>query len=136
MASIPNARMDGGGGLCSPTREVIIICIIYFIYYFLFYANPLPSFIPRSLNLHNRLVEDCAAAEEEDVVEMEALLEEPEEPEEPEDLSESIVCKKIMRNRAHAEALPIFYSALKWREIRRATRMWRGVHCRRCRRTV
>ena len=83
-----------GGGLCLPKKRGYYFFIIHFIYYFLFYANPLPSFIPRSLNLHNRLVEDCAAAEEEDVVEMEALLEEPEEPEEPEDLSESVVCKK------------------------------------------
>jgi hypothetical protein len=36
-----------------------------FIYYFFFYANPLPSFIPRSLNLHNRQVDDCVAGEEE-----------------------------------------------------------------------
>ena len=36
-----------GGGLCRRTREVITISIILFIYYFLFYANPLlfhPSF--------------------------------------------------------------------------------------------
>ena len=36
-----------GGGLCRRTREVITISIIIFIYYFLFYANPLlfhPSF--------------------------------------------------------------------------------------------
>jgi hypothetical protein len=35
--------------------------------------------------------------------------------------------KKIMRNRAHAEALLIFYSVRKWREIRRAGRRWRRL---------
>ena len=30
-----------GGGLCQRTREVITLFIIYFIYYYLFYANPL-----------------------------------------------------------------------------------------------
>ena len=37
----------------------------FIIHYFLFYANPLPSFIPRSLNLHNRQVDDCVAGEKE-----------------------------------------------------------------------
>ena len=41
------------------------IFIICFIYYFLFYANPLPSSIPRSLNLHNRQVDDHVTGEEE-----------------------------------------------------------------------
>jgi hypothetical protein len=36
------------------------------------------------------------------------------------------VGKKIMRNRAHAEALAIFYLMRKWREIRREERWWRG----------
>ena len=35
----------------------------YYFYFLKFYANPLPSFIPRSLNLHNRQVDDCVAGE-------------------------------------------------------------------------
>ena len=34
---------------------------------------------------------------------------------------------EIMRNRAHAEALLIFYSVRKWREICRAGRRWRRL---------
>jgi len=34
--------------------------------------------------------------------------------------------KKIMRSRAHAEALAIFYLARKWREICREGRWCRG----------
>ena len=58
------ARRCGGGCSC-PTREVTTIFIIYIIYYFLFYANPLPSSIPPPLNLHNRQVDDCIADNEE-----------------------------------------------------------------------
>jgi hypothetical protein len=36
------------------------------------------------------------------------------------------VGKKIMRNRAHTEALAIFYLMRKWREIRREGRWLRG----------
>jgi len=51
-----------GGGLCLPKKRGYYYFIIH---YFLFYANPLPSFIPRSLNLHNRQVDDCVAGEKE-----------------------------------------------------------------------
>jgi len=44
-----------GGGLCLPKKTGYYFFIIHFIYHFLFYANPLPSFIPCSLNLHNRV---------------------------------------------------------------------------------
>ena len=54
-----------GGGLCLPKKRGYYFFIIHFIYYFLFYANPLPSFIPCSLNLHNRQVDDRIAGEEE-----------------------------------------------------------------------
>ena len=46
-------------------EERLLFFIIHFIHYFLFYANPLPSFIPSSLNLHNRQVDDRTAGEEE-----------------------------------------------------------------------
>jgi hypothetical protein len=60
----PQRAHHCGGGSCCPTREVITIYIICFIYYFLFYANPLPSSIPPPLNLHNRQVDDCVADDE------------------------------------------------------------------------
>ena len=56
--------MDGGGAMIAQ-EERLLFFLIHFIYYFLFYANPLPSFIPRSLNLHNRQVDDPIAGEEE-----------------------------------------------------------------------
>ncbi len=49
-----------------PKKRGYYFFIIHFIYYFLFYdANPLPSFIPCSLNLHNRQVDDHVAGKEE-----------------------------------------------------------------------
>ncbi len=48
-----------------PKKRGYYFFIIHFIYYFLFYANPLPSFIPHSLNLNNRQVDDRVAGEEE-----------------------------------------------------------------------
>ena len=42
--------------------------MIYIIFYFLFYANPLPFLYPRSLNLHNRQVDDHVTGEEEEVL--------------------------------------------------------------------
>ena len=80
--------------------------------------TPYPPSSLGSLNLHNRQVDDCVAGEEEVllkgvVVDMEA--------EELEDKAvDSLVDvdgKKNMRNRSRAEALPIFYSTRKWREI-------------------
>jgi hypothetical protein len=47
---------------------------------------------------------------------------------EAEEAAEDIgVCQKKKRNRAHAEAMLIFYSVRKWREIRRAGRRWRRL---------
>ena len=43
--------------------------MICFIFYFLFYANPLPSSIPPPLNLHNRQVHDCVAGDKEGLLE-------------------------------------------------------------------
>jgi len=40
----------------------------------------------------------------------------------------ALLAKKIMRNPSRAEALPIFYSARKWREIRQAGWRWRRVN--------
>ena len=84
-----------GGGSCCPTREVITIFIICFIYYFLFYANPLPSSIPPPLNLHNRQVDDCVADDEEILIEgvqVDVLAEEVEE-DVGVDLLVGVVCK-------------------------------------------
>ena len=53
-----------GGGCVCPRREVIIFYYSFYLL-FLFYVNPLPSFIPHSLNLHNRQVDDHVAGEEE-----------------------------------------------------------------------
>ncbi len=47
---------------------------------------------------------------------------------EAEEVAEDIgVGQKNMRNRAHAEALLIFYSVRKWREVRRAGRRWKRL---------
>jgi hypothetical protein len=47
---------------------------------------------------------------------------------EAEEVADNVgVGQKIMRNRAHAEALLIFYSVRKWREIRRAGKRWRRL---------
>jgi hypothetical protein len=47
---------------------------------------------------------------------------------ETEEVAEDVgVGQKIMRNRTHAEALLIFFSVRKWREIRRAGRRWRRL---------
>ena len=84
-----------GGGSCCPTREVITIFIICFIYYFLFYVNPLPSSIPPPLNLHNRQVDDCVADDEEILIEgvqVDVLAEEVEE-DVGVDLLVGVVCK-------------------------------------------
>ena len=68
-----------------------------------------------SLNLHNRHVDDQGAGEGEVLLEgVDAEMMEAEEAEEMgQDLFDSVVCKKILRNRANAEALPSFCSARK-----------------------
>ena len=99
MAKINSERIIVGGGSCCPTREVITIFIICFIYYFLFYANPLPSSIPPPLNLHNRQVDDCVADDEEILIEgvqVDVLAEEVEE-DVGVDLSVGVVCKSCCR---------------------------------------
>jgi hypothetical protein len=92
MAKINSERITVGGGSCCPTREVTTIFIICFIYYFLFYANPLPS-------SHNRQVDDCVADDEEipiEGVQVDVLAEEVEE-NVGVDLSVGIVCKSCRR---------------------------------------
>ncbi len=93
MAKINSERITvGGGPVAQQERTIFIIC---FIYYFLFYANPLPSSIPPPLNLHNRQVDDCVADDEEILIEgvqVDVLAEEVEE-DVREDLSVGIVCK-------------------------------------------
>ena len=78
--------------------------------------------------IHNRQVDDCVADDEEILIEggqVDVLAEEVEE-DVGVDLSAGVVCKK-MRNRSRAEALLIFYSVRKWREIRRAGRRRRRL---------
>ena len=92
----PQQAHHCGGGSCCPTREVITIYIICFIYYFLFYANPLPSSIPPPLNLHNRQVDDCVADNEEILIEggqVDVMAEEVEE-DVGVTLLAGVVCKK------------------------------------------
>ena len=67
--------------------------MIYIIYYFLFYANPLPFLHPRSLNLHNRQVDDHVAGEEEEVL-LEGVGMEMEAEEMGQDLPGGVVCQK------------------------------------------
>ena len=69
---------------------------ICFIYYLLFYANPLPSSIPPPLNLHNMQVDDCIADDEEILIkggQVDVLAEEVEE-DVGVDLLAVVVCKK------------------------------------------
>ncbi len=64
MDSVSSERMDGRGAVFAQ-EERLLFFIIHCNYHFLFYANPLPSFIPHSLNPHNRQVDDHVAGEEE-----------------------------------------------------------------------
>ena len=64
MDGVSSKRMDRRG-LCLLKERGYYFFIIHFIYHFLFYAYPLPSFIPCSLNLHNRQVDDRVAGKEE-----------------------------------------------------------------------
>jgi len=84
-----------------PKKRGYNFFIIHFIYNFLFYANPLPSFIPRSLNLHNRQVDDCIVGKEE-VLPKEVVVDVEAEDVEEEavDLLVGIVGKKNMRSAA------------------------------------
>ncbi len=78
-----------------PNKRGYYHFFICFIYYFLFYANPLPSSIPPSLNLHNRQVNDCVADDEEILIkggQVDVLAEEVEE-DVGVDLSVGVVCK-------------------------------------------
>ena len=96
MASIPSELITVGGGPVAQQERLLPFFIICFIYYFLFYANPLPSSIPPPLNLHNRQVDDCVADDEEIMIEgvqVDVLAEEVEE-DVGVDLSAGVVCKK------------------------------------------
>ena len=122
MASIPSKPIAVGGALQPNKRGYYFYYYYLFYYLFVFYANPLPSSISPPLNPHNRRVDDCVAGEEE------VLIEGVEMKVEAEEMAEDVgVGQKIMRNRAHVEALLIFYSVRKWREIRRAGRRWRRL---------
>jgi hypothetical protein len=130
MDSVSSERMDGGGCVC-PRREVIYFFIIHFIYYFLFYANPLPSFIPRSLNLHNRQVDDRVAGKEEVLLKGVVVDVEAEEMEEEAvDSLVGVVGREVaiqqtagaremvaQRERRRCNNLP----AQEWRSVRRET---------------
>ena len=54
-----------GGGAVFAQEERLLFFYYSFYILFLFYANPLPYFIPRSLNLHHRQVDDRVAGKEE-----------------------------------------------------------------------
>jgi len=94
MASIPSEPIAVGGG--SVAQQERLLPFFYLFYLFiLFYANPLPSSIPPSLNLHNRQVNDCVADDEEILIEggqVDVLAEEVEE-DVGVDLSVGMVCK-------------------------------------------
>ncbi len=64
MASIPSECIAVGGGADAQQERLLIFLLFVLFIIFLFYANPLPSSIPRSLNLHNRQVDDRVAVEE------------------------------------------------------------------------
>ena len=98
MASIPSKRITVGGVLL-PNKRGYYHLNICFIYYLLFYANPLPSSIPPPLNLHNRQVDDCVADGKEILIEVgqvDALAEEVEE-DVGVDLLVGVVCKSCRR---------------------------------------
>ena len=92
-------------------------------------ANPLPSFIPHSLNLHNRQVDDRIAGEEEVLLKGVVVDVEAEEMEEEAvDSSVGVVGKKNMRNRSRAESLPIFHWVWQWRATRQGGRGVQTMH--------
>jgi hypothetical protein len=129
MARTPNAHVAVGGGFCCPTKQVIDIFIICFIYYFLFDANLLPSSIPPHLNPHNRQVDDCVAGEEEVLIkggQVDVLAEEMEE-DVGVDLLVGVVCKKYEKSESCGSAGD-FYSAWKLRGSSREGRRWWGMH--------
>ena len=75
------------------------------------------SFIPRSLDLLIRQVDDCVADDKE------VLLEEVDD---IVDLSVGVVSQKYEESGPRG-LLPIFLLERKWREIRQAGRRWRRV---------
>ena len=95
MASIPITCIAVGGVLPPQNRGYYSIIICY-LFYFSCYANPLPSFIPHSLNLHNRQVDNHGVGEDEVLLEgVDAGMAEAEETEEMgQNLSVSVVLKK------------------------------------------
>jgi len=54
-----------GGGAVFAQEEGLLFFYYSFNLLFFILCNPLPSFIPRSLNLHNRQVDDRVAGKEE-----------------------------------------------------------------------
>jgi hypothetical protein len=85
-----------GGGCVCPRREIIIFLLFILFIIFYSYANPLPSFIPCSLNLHNRQVDDRIAGEEEVLLKGVVVDVEAEEMEEEAvDLSVGIVGREV-----------------------------------------
>ena len=102
-----SALLWGGGYADEQERLLPFLLLFLFI---IFYSTLTPSsFIPRSLDLHIRQVDDCIADNKEVMLEGGQVDMQAEEVEEHVgvDLSVGVVGKKIMRNRS-AEALPIF----------------------------
>ena len=108
MANLPCERIAVGGGYADEQERLLQFLLFYL--FIIFYSTLTPSsFIPRSLDLHIRQVDDCVADDKEVMLEGGQVDMQAEEVEEHVgvDLSVGVVGKKNMRNRS-AEALPIF----------------------------
>ena len=85
------------------------------------------SFIPRSLDLLIRQVDDCVADDKEVLLEgVDAVIEAEVEVDDIVDLSVGVVSQKYEESGPRG-LLPIFLLERKWREIRQAGRRWRRV---------
>jgi hypothetical protein len=103
MANIPCERVAVGGAAAAQLER--LLPFVLFILFIIFYSmlTPYPSFIPvLSTSTTGRTMIASRARRRR-------------------------FAQKIMRNRANAEALPIFSSAGKWRGNSRAWRRWRRV---------
>ena len=110
MANLPCERIAVGGGGYANEQERLLPFLLFYLF-IIFYSTLTPSsFIPRSLDLHIRQVDDCVADNKEVMLEGGQVDMQAEEVEEHVgvDLLVGVVGKKIMRNRS-VEALPIFF---------------------------
>jgi hypothetical protein len=108
MANLPCERIAVGGGYADKQERLLPFLLLFL--FIIIYSTLTPSsFIPCSLDLHIRQVDDCVADDKEVMLEGGQVDMQAEEVEEHVgvDLSVGIVGKNNMRNRS-AEALPIF----------------------------